>query len=367
MLKSGAKVAVVYLLWSNEPCAYLERALLAMEKQTYPKELIEFLIIYNSHKPDEQSQCPYIREEVAKHSAILPHITVIEQEKNLGFSGGNNFGMKWAIDNGFDYVFLHNGDGYLHEQCLEKLVLAMENDKKIGVAQSLVLLYPETHLINTAGNCAHYLGLGFCDAYRQPAESTTQTIKDVGYASGAAIIMRADLLKQHGLWDEDYFMYHEDLDYSLRLKTLGYRVVLVPQSIFYHEYKFSKSVSKYFWMERNRFAVLLMYYKWRTLFLILPMMFALEFGLWLFAIKSGWGIERVRVYKYWLKFSNWKLWLAKRRVIQKNRKISDSDLLKTMVATVNFSEKAVESPALQYFGNPLMRIYYLFLRALVRW
>jgi len=75
----------------------------------------------------------------------------------------------------------------------------------------------------------------------------------------------------------------------------------------------------------------------------------------------------VRVYKYWLKFSNWKLWLAKRRVIQKNRKISDSDLLKTMVATVNFSEKAVESPALQYFGNPLMRIYYLFLRALVRW
>ena len=367
MLKSGAKIAVVYLLWSNEPRAYLERALLAMEKQTYPKELIEFLIIYNSHKPDELSQCSYIREAVAQHSNTLPHTTIIEQEKNLGFSGGNNFGMKWAVENGFDYVFLHNGDGYLHEQCLEKLVLAMENDKKIGAAQSLVLLYPETHLINTAGNCSHYLGLGFCDAYRQPAKSVLQAVKDVGYASGAAIMMRADLLKQYGLWDEDFFMYHEDLDYSWRLKMLGYRVVLVPQSIFYHEYEFSKGMSKYFWMERNRFAVLLMYYKWPTLFLILPMMLALEIGLWFFAIKSGWGRERANVYKYWLKPSSWKLWLAKRRVIQKNRKIPDRDLLKTMAATVNFSEKAVESPVLKYMGNPVMRIYYLFLRAVVRW
>lgn len=367
MQKSGAKIAVVYLLWSNEPRAYLERALLAMEKQTYPKELIEFLIIYNSHKPDEESQCGYIREEVAKHSNTLPHTTIIEQKKNLGFSGGNNFGMKWAIENNFDYVFLHNGDGYLDSQCVEKLVVAMESDKKIGVAQSLVLLYPETNLVNTAGNCSHYLGLGFCDAYRHPSESVLPAIKDVGYASGAAIMMRADLLKQYGFWDEDFFMYHEDLDYSLRLKTLGYRVVLVPQSIFYHEYKFSKSVSKYFWMERNRFAVLLLYYKWPTLFLILPMMLALEVGLWFFAAKSGWWRERVRVYQYWLKPASWKLWLAKRRVIQKNKKISDGDLLKTMVATVNFSEKAVESPALQYLGNPLMRMYYLFLRAVVRW
>ena len=126
-------------------------------------------------------------------------------------------------------------------------------------------------------------------------------------------------------------------------------------------------MSKYFWMERNRFAVLLMYYKWPTLFLILPMMLALEIGLWFFAIKSGWGSERMKVYQYWLKPSSWKLWLAKRRVIQKNRKIPDRDLLKTMAATVNFSEKAVESPVLKYMGNPVMRIYYLFLRAVVRW
>ena len=125
-------------------------------------------------------------------------------------------------------------------------------------------------------------------------------------------------------------------------------------------------MSKYFWMERNRFAVLLMYYKWPTLFLILPMMLALEIGLWFFAIKSGWGVNGWFIStgsNHQAGNCGW----PNGAVIQKNRKIPDRDLLKTMAATVNFSEKAVESPVLKYMGNPVMRIYYLFLRAVVRW
>jgi len=363
-----SRVAVVYLLWSNEPRAYLERAILGMEKQTYPKESTEFLIVYNSHKPDEESQCSFIREEILKHQQTLPHTTVIEQKKNLGFSGGNNFGMKWAIDNGFDYVFLHNGDGYLDSQCIEKLVVAMEDDKQIGVAQALVLLHPENDLINTSGNCLHYLGVGYCGNYRENKDKVSlPLLANIGYASGAAVILRADLLKQHGLWDEDFFMYHEDTDYSLRLRMLGYKIVAVRDAVFFHQYQFGKNKSKLFWMERNRFAVLLLYYKWLTLFLILPMMLALEAGLWFFAVKSGWWMERVKVYQYWLKLASWKLWLAKRSVIQKNRKISDRDLLKTMVPIISFSDQSVANPVLKYFGNPLMRIYYQLLRILVWW
>ena len=153
----------------------------------------------------------------------------------------------------------------------------------------------------------------------------------------------------------------------LLLKMFGYRAVLAPQSIFYHEYEFSKGASKYFWMERNRFAVLLMYYKWPTLFLILPMIIALEINFWLFAIKSGWWRARARVYQYWLMPANWKLWLSKRRVIQKKRKISDRGLLKTMSSVVNFSDKAVESPILKFIGNPLMKGYFWLLRSVVWW
>ena len=370
MLTNGnKKIAVVYLLWSSEPEKYLPRAIEGMKKQTYPKDKIEFLIVYNSHKPDEPSQCPYIRLEIEKNQSELPHTTFIEQEKNLGFSGGNNFGMQWAIDNGFDYVFLHNGDGFLGDSCLEKLVEVMDSDNKIGAAQSFVLLYPETELINTAGNCAHYLGLGYCDDYRKVAKTVQlPKVKDIGYASGAAIMMRTDLLKQYGLWDQDFFMYHEDYDYSFRLKSLGYRVVLASEAVFYHQYTFvSRSVAKYFWMERNRFVFLLLYYKWLTLVLILPMLLVLEVGMFLFSVAGGWWREKIKVYAYWLKRNNWNLWLKKRQQIMRSRKVGDRELLKTMVPAINFDEKSVANPILHYIGNPLMWIYYQIFRLIIWW
>ena len=180
--------------------------------------------------------------------------------------------------------------------------------------------------------------------------------------------MRADLLKQFGLWDSDFFMYHEDLEYCFRLKIAGFKSVLVKDSIFYHKYQFSRSIGKFYWMERNRYGVMLMFFRWPTLLLLLPMALILEIGLWLFAFKGGWWRERVKVYKYWLKLDSWKLWLKKRKYIQSIRKIRDRDLLKTAVAGIYFQEKSVENPLLKYLGNPVMAIYYwIFVRGLIWW
>lgn len=368
MLKSGAKAAVVYLLWSEEPYRYLERALLALSKQSYPKDQIEILIIYNAHKPEEQSAFSFIQEAVARYQPILPHVTLSEQKINLGFAGGNNFGMKWAIENGFDYVFLHNGDAYLDPECLEKLVEAMESEQSIGAVQAFMLLYPEIDLINTSGNRLHYLGFGFCGDYRRKREEIVlPEIKEIAYASGAAVMLRVDLLKQYWLWDEDYFLYHEDTDYSLRLRLLGYKIVLASKAKFFHEYQFSKNSTKYFWLERNRLAILLCYWRWPTLFLLLPIWLILEIGLWLFAFKSGWWKEKFRALCYWFKLSSWRFWIGKRRQIQKKRKIPDRDLLKIMSPTIRFTEGGIDNPILRYIGNPVMFGYYQILKILVRW
>ena len=358
----------MYLLWDEEPKQYLEDAIDGVKRQSYPKEGIEFLIVYNSHKPEHESQAPYITEQLNLHSDQLPHSTFLPQDSNLGFSAGNNLGMQWAVDHRFDYVFLHNGDGYLGHTCIEEMVHAMEADDTIGACQSLVLLHPETNLINTAGNSLHYLGLGYCDQYRVPKQQVMlPSIKDVGYVSGSAVMMRTDLLQSLGLWDEAYFMYHEDTDYSLRLRIHGYRTVLIRDAEFFHKYQFSKSIQKYYWMERNRHAILLLYFKWPTLLLIFPMWLILEIGLLFFSLARGWFPERLRVYHYWLKPSHWTLWLAKRKQIQKTRTVSDRVLLGQMVSTVAFQESAVESPILTFMGNPLMWVYGLLLRMVVWW
>jgi hypothetical protein len=121
-------------------------------------------------------------------------------------------------------------------------------------------------------------------------------------------------------------------------------------------------------MERNRYGVMLMFFRWPTLLLLLPMALVLEIGLWLFALKGGWWKERVKVYQYWLKSSSWKLWLEKRKNIQSIRKIKDRDLLGIAVTGIYFQEKAMENPLLKYFGNPIMSIYYwVIVKGLIWW
>jgi len=232
----------------------------------------------------------------------------------------------------------------------------------------MVLLHPETDLINTSGNEYHYLGFGYGNDYRKNINDTSfKAVEDIGYASGAAIMMRTDLIKEYGFWDEDYFMYHEDTDYSLRMKMIGKRVVMVQDSEFFHKYQFAKSIQKYYWIERNRYTLLFLFYKWPTLLILLPMLLVLEVGLFLFSVKGGWAKEKMKVYAYWLKPENWKMWLKKRKEIQKTRIISDRQLLAGSVTGIYFQEKSVESPLLLYIGNPIMRLYYLVVVRLFVW
>lgn len=360
------KVAIVYLSYHSEP--YLDDVVASLKRLIYPKDRVEFVVVDNLH-PEFGSSARAIEDKLARISGKeIPRVTVLAQEKNLGFAGGNNQGVKWALDHDFDYVYFHNNDGFMDANCLEPLVNAMEADKSIGLAQSLLLLYPETEFINTSGNVFHYLGFGYCDNYRTPfRDFNGPPVREINYASGAGAMVSSATARALGVWDSDFFLYHEDLEWSLRLRMAGYRVVMVKDSIFYHKYQFSRSIQKFYWMERNRFAVLLMFFRLPTLIFLLPMLLVLEAGLWLFAIKHGWMNERVKLYKYWLNPKHWPLWLGKRRHIQSIRKVSDREILKSASPTIEFQEKSMDNPVLTKIGNPLMRLYYQIIMIFIRW
>lgn len=361
------KVAIVYLSYHCEP--YLSDVFSAWKKLTYPKDKLACIIVDNPH-PEFGSSVRAIDAAIADEASHeLPRAVILPQKENLGFAGGNNAGIQWAIENGYDYIFLHNGDGFMEAGCLEPLIDAMEKDSTIGLAQSLLLLYPETSLVNAAGNSYHYLGFGFCNDYRMPvALLELPEVADIPYASGAAVLLRADLLKQYGLWDKDFFLYHEDMEYTLRLRIAGYRAALVRASRFYHTYSFGRSIERFCWMERNRIGVLLMFFRVPTLMLLLPMLIALEGGLWLFAVQNGTVGIRIRTYRYWLNPKHWKLWLVKRRFIQSIRKVRDRDLLRMASPAIRFQEKIMEHPLLLYVGNPVMTVYYwVIVRGLIWW
>jgi GT2 family glycosyltransferase len=310
------KIAIIYLSFHCEP--YMDDVVSSLKKITYPHDRVEFIIVDNPH-PQFGPSVKYIEDTVLPLSqrGEIPHTTLLPQAENLGFGPGNNAGVVWAVEHGFDYVYFLNNDGFVAANCLEPIVEVMEKDKTIGAAQSLMLLHPETNLINSTGNAFHYLGFGFCNEYRVPINSLNlPPVKNVAYASGAALLVRCDLIKKYGAWDNDFFMYHEDLEWSFRLRVAGYKVVMVRDSVFYHKYQFSRSISKFYWMERNRYGTMLMFFSWKTLLLLAPMAIALEFGLILFAVRGGWWNERKKVYAYWFNPKNWQMWFKKRAYIQ---------------------------------------------------
>lgn len=382
------KLALVYLSYHSEP--YLDRFISSVQKTSYPFEQLELIIVDNFH-PEFGSSEKILREKVEMLSEKnFPHVTILPQEKNLGFSGGVNVGIRKALQLSCKYVYLHNQDGFTDVKAFEKLVEVMENDQTIGAAQSLMLLYPEVELINNSGNNFHYLGFGYVKDFRkksdysspQPppageeelvASSTSaggsrgRYVQDIGYASGAAVLLRTDLLQKYGLWDEDYFLYHEDLEYSLRLKILSYRIVTVRNSIFYHRYEFSRNKNKYYFTERNRWGFLLTYYKLPTLILLFPINLVIELGMICFAIVQGWGKEKFQAYGYWLKPRHWKLWLKKRKNVQNLRLLKDKIVLQRAVVEIHFSEAGLDNPVLKYIANPLMKIYFIFLKRVLFW
>ncbi len=166
----------------------------------------------------------------------FPDVDIIEIGKNLGFAGGNNIGIKYAMEKGADYVFLINNDTTVDPDCLKELVEAAETDEKIGSVGSKIYYYSEPERIWFAGgkinwlkNKGEHIGLDEVD------KGQYDEIKEVGYLTGCALLIKREVIEKIGVLSEDYFLYYEDADYSLRVKNAGYKNVYVPKSKIYHK------------------------------------------------------------------------------------------------------------------------------------
>jgi GT2 family glycosyltransferase len=125
---------------------------------------------------------------------------------------------------------------------------------------------------------------------------------------------------------------------------------LIPSATAFHDYSFSKSIQKYYYMERNRIMFLLKNFSLKYLLLILPMFLITEVGLDFFSLKSGFFKERLRAWVYFLKRKHWGPVIEARQHIQKNRIVS------YITDIIDFQD--LDSEILTKVGNPLFRAYF---------
>lgn len=341
------KVAIVYICYNT--AKYLPDVMAGIAGLTYPKDRLSLVFIPNG-SPDNILEL--IERDVRPRAGIdLPIVHVINDGVNHGFGKGNNQGMQWAIDQGFDYVFLHNGDLKLEPQAIDELIRVAESDVSIGSAQCLVRYWHESEKVNVSGGVVHIAGYGFArDNGESMSEIDVKDGEDIAYASGAAVLYRVSALQKVGLLEEGFFMYHEDLELGMRLRFAGYRNVLAARAFAFHDYQFSRNPKKFAWMELYRNIVVLAYYKPLTLLLFSPLFLAIELGTWPMSVKGGWFKAKAWALGQWFRPATWRLLFAMRQRAKKLRTISDSEFLKLVVGKIESQETS--SPLMDKLINP---------------
>jgi len=164
----------------------------------------------------------------------FPDVKLIRNPKNLGFTGGVNPGLQWAIDKNYDYAALLNNDAVADERWAEYLTEFMESHPKAGIATSKICDLKKTHLDST-GEGYSVWGLSFPRGRGEPFSGKYDKDTWIFGASGGASIYRTEMLRQIGLFDDDFFAYYEDVDISFRAQLAGWKVAYVPKALVYHE------------------------------------------------------------------------------------------------------------------------------------
>jgi len=354
------KVDVIVCLFRN---AQFMRALFeGAAVQNYPREA--WMLHFVDNGPGDGT-LEEVRRLMSEFTDRIPAVRIHEPGRNLGFTGGNNLAMRLSIVAGRDYCYLLNGDAAFEPEALSEAVRAAESDPEIGAVQSLLVLQQDPDVINSWGNALHYLGFGYAYGYRRKRSEAPQAVTDIAYPSGAGVLLRVATLAEVGLFDESFTAYHEDLDLGWRTWLAGQRCVLAPRSVVRHHYEFSRSIEKWFWMERNRWLVILRNYRIATLVWLTPQLVASELALFVFAVAKGWWRDKLRVWTHLLKPTTWKYLARTRRLINKTRKRSDREILALTSPTIAYQD--VESWPVKVLLNPVGKALHRLTKAVVFW
>ena len=239
---------------------------------------------------------------------------------NDGFGAGCNRG---AASTDADVLVFLNPDTVVKPGAIEALASRLD-DESIGVAQARLALLERPTLLNSSGNVVHISGLAWPGGYEDPVTSV-DGVRDIGYASGAALAIRAALFRELGGFTEELFLYQEDLELCWRARQRGLRVVVEPAADVLHDYVFERlERRKEYYLERNRLIFVSTAFSSRLLLLLSPVLAAAELGLALLALRQGWFREKARGWAWLLRH---RAWLAgHRRAVQSTRAVDDREL-----------------------------------------
>ena len=176
-------------------------------------------------------------------------LKVIINQKNLGFSGGHNVGIEYALKKGSDFIVILNNDTYVDKNFLEELLKATEKDAKIGILVPKIYFAPgfefhkDRYSKEEKGKIFWYAGgemdwnnvIGHNRGVDQIDKGQFDSTSETELATGCCMLIKKEVFGKIGLFDENFYLYYEDADLSMRVKKKGFKIFYVPSSIIWHK------------------------------------------------------------------------------------------------------------------------------------
>jgi hypothetical protein len=319
---------------------HLETCLSSVALQTYPN--LEVVVVDNG---STDGSVEYVRHN-------FPSFHLVENGANLGYARANNVGFQAAKGELFAVL---NPDTEVHSRWVTALVEAFD-DPAVGLATSRVCYFGDRSRINACGNRVHVSGIGYCRGLDEPAGKYDEPAW-VASVSGCSFMIQRSLIDRIGGFDEDFFMYVEDTDLSLRAQLAGARIRYVPGSIVYHKYALRPTARKLYLLERNRSQVLLKNFRWLTLAALSPSILATWLLMWLYALIHGpaYLAAQFRA-QLWL-VRNWRPLMDKRATVQSLRRVNDSQLVELLDDRMPIEQLVANPTLVRLFRRPINAFY----------
>ena len=306
------------------------------------------LIVVDNDSPDDSAA-------VARQ--LAPAVKVVTMGRNRGFAGGANVGAAAATG---DLLVILNPDAMPLPGWGEAIRRPWLEGRGWSAWQGLVAGADAT-TINSAGNPVHFTGIVWAGMHDEPLAAAPGP-GVITAASGACLAVPLEVWRRLGGFAERFFMYHEDVDLSLRLRLMGETVGIEPRAVVAHDYEFTASAgNKWRWLERNRLATLVRVYPGALLALLAPALVATEAALLLASIAGGWGAQKLRADAEAL------AWLPRlmqeRCEIQRRRAVSPGEFASAL--TPDLDSPFIPAAARSLPARVALRVYWRLVRTLL--
>lgn len=197
-------------------------------------------------------------------------LVVIKNSKNLGYSGGNNVGIKYALKNGADYVLILNNDTYVDKNFLQELLKIAEQNNRVGIVVPKIYFAPgfefhkDRYKKEELGRVFWYAGgemdwnnvIGHHRGVDKVDNGQYSNTEETEIATGCCMLLKKEVFDRVGILDDKYFLYYEDADLVMRAKKNNFKVIYVPKSIIWHKNAGSAggsgSILQDYYITRNR-------------------------------------------------------------------------------------------------------------------